>query len=84
MITNFFYLYYRFFKSNWKFTLEHVTIVKILGFLVLFVQNSRFFKLFQSFSSFRFFSLNCQTLGFQVFRQCCKTYYYQGQQYSVE
>ena len=44
-----FYLYDRFFESNRNFTTEHVKIIKIpgfSGFLVIFVQNFRFFQIF--------------------------------------
>ena len=40
-----------FFKSNRNFTSEHVKIVKTQGFLMILVQNSRFF---QNFSNSRF------------------------------
>ena len=46
MVTKYFYLYDKFFVLNQNFTAEHVKIVKIPGFpgfLVIFVQNSRFF-----------------------------------------
>ena len=41
---NFFYLYNRFFESNQNFTTEYVKTVNIPGFLVIFIQNSRFFQ----------------------------------------
>ena len=44
MMTNILNLYYRFFESNQNFTTEHVKIDKVPGFLVIFVQNSRFFQ----------------------------------------
>ena len=49
-----------FIVSNQNFTPQHLKILKIPVFLVIFVQN------------FRFFSLKCQIQGFQVFWQPCK------------
>ena len=43
MMTEKFYLYDRFFMSNWNFTHLHVKILK--GFIVIFVQNSMFFQI---------------------------------------
>ena len=46
-------------------------LLKIPGFLMIFVQNSRFFLNFQNF---RFFSLNCQIPGFSRYTGLLATY----------
>ena len=56
MITIFFYLYERFFESNWNFTTEHEKIVIIQGFLSYFCSKLQVFQ--------GSFCLNCQIPGF--------------------
>ena len=67
MLTNFFYLYDRFFESNRNNTTEHVKTVKIPGFFSDFCSK---FQVFSKFPKFQvFFCLNSQTqvfTGFQV------------------
>ena len=65
MITKMFYIDDRFFESNRNFTTKHVKIVKIPGFLVIFVQIPGFSRFFSKFLKFQFFfCLNCQIPGF--------------------
>ena len=52
MMTKFFDSHDILFESNRNFTTEQVKIVKIPGFLVIFVQNSRFFSKFLKFQVF--------------------------------
>ena len=61
-------LYERFLVTKRNFTTKLVKIVKISGFLKIFVQNSRFFSKSLKFEVFPgFFCLNCQIPGFSRF-----------------